>query len=825
MSNLLHPKFHRRNHHTYGNVANPDASHDPIASPDSPFLGDFVLSGGLSACAPLSAYAGYFYSNNTAIIAESPNTAILIKGNATITGNLNVSGTTNITSNGGSPVTVSLPSLSACSNAISIQNNYGVGLNIDNDTIKIINNSLAVDTSRIPNSGNNNIPATTYNFSNGLVSQATGSNSVSVSAVLDNTSIRLSNGKISTNTYSFNNGLSSFITNAGAYNVGLKIDNSTIKLDGNGVLYSGFTSSSGVSIIGNGVYLNLDNKTICLNNSQQLTTGLKFPSTGGLALNSSTQEVSIQPDGLTTRIISNTGKLQAFGFVSQSGGTPQVVTSNLTTYGVLSATQGITFSDGSTLRSVKDFKPSISKLVGLKQNYYNGAVTTSDGRIVAWGNNDHFAAYGGGALWPPETLKFAGDYALRNNLSITKVIHGLYVTAALLSDGSMWVSGYNNWGSSGSNQYGQLGARKDSSGNVSYREYALQRVTGWPSGAPFITDFDVVSSYSAGYVHLAAIDSAGQLYLWGFNLNGALGLGTTNQGIFNPTIASAPSGAFSAGVKQVALFMYGNSYANTLVLTNDGKVYAAGFQDYGQFGNGQAATLYSSFTQCFESVGVPVANISRIINSSGASFQTHFLLDTSGRVWAAGLNDRGQLADNTLTRSNYFKLIPGLSTVTDVGVSGASSDASMCAITANGNVYTWGYNGYGQLGTGDTTYRKVITQIPALNGIGAKVVSTSSDSGSTVIGVIGTDKFLYVAGHYAWGQYDSYSSVQSTFISLPLANVVEAQISTDRSTAIGMVVRDYYNRVFVVCSYNNSYFSGPNNSYARQPWEITNHLV
>jgi hypothetical protein len=67
--NRFHNKWHRRNHHTYGNTDNPDASHDPIASPTQPFLGDFSLSGGLSAVAPLSAYAGYFYSNNTAISA------------------------------------------------------------------------------------------------------------------------------------------------------------------------------------------------------------------------------------------------------------------------------------------------------------------------------------------------------------------------------------------------------------------------------------------------------------------------------------------------------------------------------------------------------------------------------------------------------------------------------------------------------------------------------------------------------------------------------------------------------------------------------------
>jgi hypothetical protein len=69
MSNRFHSKYHRKNHHTYGNPTNPDASHDPIASPDQPFLGDFSLQGALCAVAPASAYAGYFYSNNTALCA------------------------------------------------------------------------------------------------------------------------------------------------------------------------------------------------------------------------------------------------------------------------------------------------------------------------------------------------------------------------------------------------------------------------------------------------------------------------------------------------------------------------------------------------------------------------------------------------------------------------------------------------------------------------------------------------------------------------------------------------------------------------------------
>ena len=78
MSNRFHNKWHRRNHHTYGNASNPDAGHDPIASQQQPFLGEFVLSGSLSATAPLSAFAAFLYSNNTALCAFAGTRGALI---------------------------------------------------------------------------------------------------------------------------------------------------------------------------------------------------------------------------------------------------------------------------------------------------------------------------------------------------------------------------------------------------------------------------------------------------------------------------------------------------------------------------------------------------------------------------------------------------------------------------------------------------------------------------------------------------------------------------------------------------------------------------
>jgi len=51
MSSRFHNKWHRHNHHTKpsNDPRFPDSGHDPIASPDAPFQGDFVVQGVLSA--------------------------------------------------------------------------------------------------------------------------------------------------------------------------------------------------------------------------------------------------------------------------------------------------------------------------------------------------------------------------------------------------------------------------------------------------------------------------------------------------------------------------------------------------------------------------------------------------------------------------------------------------------------------------------------------------------------------------------------------------------------------------------------------------------
>lgn len=128
MSNRFHSKYHRHNHHTVNteDPRYPDAGHDPIASPESPFLGDFFMLGTLSAVGTpkFSEYiakpAGVFYAEETALIAQAPlsGVAFVADGNVRITGNLSAA---NIFLNG--ITTPTLPSATTTGTFLVIQIN------------------------------------------------------------------------------------------------------------------------------------------------------------------------------------------------------------------------------------------------------------------------------------------------------------------------------------------------------------------------------------------------------------------------------------------------------------------------------------------------------------------------------------------------------------------------------------------------------------------------------------------------------------------------------------------------------------------------------
>ncbi|NDD53597.1 RCC1 repeat-containing protein [bacterium] len=244
---------------------------------------------------------------------------------------------------------------------------------------------------------------------------------------------------------------------------------------------------------------------------------------------------------------------------------------------------------------------------------------------------------------------------------------GLFHTAALRKDGTVWTWGRNN--------FGQLG---DS--------------TNIDKNSPIKTTLSSVSSLSAGNNHTMAVKSDGTLWAWGLNASGQLG-DATNTNRNSPTQISGFSGA--------SLVACGADHS--LVLKTNGTVWASGLNDYGQLGD-NTTNNSNSFQQ------VPdFSNATKL-----AVGQKHSVaLKSDGTVWAWGRNNFGQLGNGSSSDSYVPVQVGGLSGVREI----SSSLNHTLALKSDGTVWAWGKNDYGQLGDNTKIDRSSTVQVLGISDI------------------------------------------------------------------------------------------------------------
>jgi len=154
------------------------------------------------------------------------------------------------------------------------------------------------------------------------------------------------------------------------------------------------------------------------------------------------------------------------------------------------------------------------------------------------------------------------------------------------------------------------------------------------------------------------------------------------------------------GAINLALFMVdvraGESNASvsagshhTLALKKDGTLWAWGFNYYGQLGIG------TNEWEDFRSAPVQVGAERDWAAVSAGGGHT-LALKKDGSLWAWGLNDDGQLGDNTTTRHNAPVRV---GTDTDWAAISAGGYHSL-ALKSDGSLWAWGLNSVGQLGIG-----------------------------------------------------------------------------------------------------------------------------
>ena len=238
-----------------------------------------------------------------------------------------------------------------------------------------------------------------------------------------------------------------------------------------------------------------------------------------------------------------------------------------------------------------------------------------------------------------------------------------------------------------------------------------------------------------GSQHTCALKTDGTVYCWGNNGSGQLGDGTVTQ---RNSPVQVP------GLTEIISVACGAYH--TCALKKNGTVYCWGNNGNGQLGDGTVIQRNSPTL---------VPGLTTVVSITGGWLHTAAIVsDRTMYCW--GSNMFGELGDGTSTESHTPKLVYGFSDVADI----ACGTYMTVALKTDGTVYCWGYNSNGQLGDGTQINRSTPTQSVGLTGVAQIACSTYH------VGAITTDGSLYF-----WGWCPNGSAVSDILLIPTLANI------------------------------------------------------
>lgn len=260
------------------------------------------------------------------------------------------------------------------------------------------------------------------------------------------------------------------------------------------------------------------------------------------------------------------------------------------------------------------------------------------------------------------------------------------------------------------------------------------------------------------------IDNAGNLWAWGLNDYGQCGNG--NQLVtrvpFN-TSADAANSHFGKTVVQVALACGIQSATSTLLLCSDGTVHSCGYNAYGQLGLGDV-TLRTRFQQ------LPVLAGITSIACGREAYTACYAVKSDGKLYSWGYNGDGQLGDGGITNVSIATLRTGgtLSGKTITKVYGGYMYAH--AIDSLGNLHAWGTNTtFGALGNG--TVSNQFTPVQCVTGGVVDVYSGSYDNPITFIKKSDNSLWACGAGDYWANGISPVGTNSGTFTQISFGGV------------------------------------------------------
>lgn len=234
-----------------------------------------------------------------------------------------------------------------------------------------------------------------------------------------------------------------------------------------------------------------------------------------------------------------------------------------------------------------------------------------DGTVWAWGSNTY------GQLGDNSTenrllpVQVHGEMDRGFLTGVTSVVCGPEHTLALLSDGTVWAWGRNN--------YGQLG------NGTSGEEF----LSSTPVNVLNLTNVIAIAANNNQWDSFSlALKDDGTVWAWGRNRYGQLGNGISGEDAFSSTPVQV------TGLANIVAVAAGGTHA--LALKNDGTVWAWGSNNHGQVGDGTNQNIRTTPVQV---KGLDGVGYLTDVLAIAAGYRFSMALKNDGTVWFWGYNE------------------------------------------------------------------------------------------------------------------------------------------------------------------------------------------
>ena len=217
-----------------------------------------------------------------------------------------------------------------------------------------------------------------------------------------------------------------------------------------------------------------------------------------------------------------------------------------------------------------------------------------------------------------------------------------------------------------------------------------------PQQMPGLTN---VIGVAAGGHHALAFTSMGSLYAWGNNTDGEVGDGSNTHRLSPQLLSLSNVVAIAAGDD------------HSLALTSTGDLYSWGEASFGQLGTGS--------TTDHNTPQLILTGVAAI----GAGYNHSLAVKTDGSAWSWGRNSGGQLGNGTVSSGATSTPVQMIGVSGAVGVYGGLEHSVI--LLSDGTLKAAGQNGERQLGDGTTaTQRLTAVTVAGLSNIEAVAVGS-----------------------------------------------------------------------------------------------------